>query len=125
VLSEDFQRLVGYKKLHQLGYLHPLRDLGIVRLVDDEGKLMQITGSDNIADVFRGYMTNAIGAPHRLARQGCEVLTPEIERALVQQVLDQGKFNEEEQLHQAWTIGLVTDAQARFLMTDIESRYAE
>jgi hypothetical protein len=125
VLSEDFQRLVGYKKLYQLGYLHPLRDLGIVRLVDDNGKLLQITGSDNLADVFRGHMTNAIGAPHRLARQGRELLTMEIERAVVEQVLEQGQQSEEDHLHQAWAIGLVTDAQARFLLADIEARYAE
>ena len=41
VLSEDFQRLVGHKRLSKLGYLLPLRDLGVARLVDDDGRVVR------------------------------------------------------------------------------------
>jgi hypothetical protein len=69
VISEDFQRLAGYKKLLQSGYVHALRDLGLVRLIDDSGKVVQLTATDNLAEVFRGYMTNPIGACERFVRQ--------------------------------------------------------
>jgi hypothetical protein len=67
VLSEDFQSLIGYRKLDKSGHLEPLRDIGIVRLIH-EGRVVQISATDNVSNVFRGYVTNAIGGPERLTR---------------------------------------------------------
>ncbi len=125
VLSEDFQRLVGYKRLSAHGYLRPLRDVGIARLINDEGRVVQITASDNIADVFQAYMTNAVGGPARLARKGREALTDEVERAMVEQVMETAMMGELQQLHHAWVIGLLSDEQYTQLRDEIAKRYED
>jgi len=125
VLSEDFQRLVGHKRLSKLGYLLPLRDLGVARLVDDDGRVVQITGSDNIANVFQAYMTNAIGGPARLARTGREVLTEDVERAIVEQLLETAMTAEADQLHQAHAIGLLTAQDYAQILADMPKRYED
>ena len=122
VISEDFQSLVGYRKLAKQGCLSPLRDLGLVRLIDDEGKLIQITGTDNLSDVFRGYMTNAIGEADR-STKGHEQLTEEIERSVVAQILDQAKVAEWEELHNARAIGLLSDEQFSDVQRNLPKRY--
>jgi hypothetical protein len=99
--------------------------VGIVRLVNDGGKVLQITASDNVANVFRGYMTNAVDGAERLTRAGCEVLTSEIELVLAERMLESAKNGKMSQLHQAWAIGLVSDEQVRALLAGIDKRYAE
>jgi len=125
VLSEDFQRLVGYKRLSSHSYLLPLRDVGIARLVNDEGKVVQITASDNIANVFQAYMTNAVGGPARLARKGREVLTEDVERAMVEQAMEVAMIGECQQLKHAWVIGLISDAQFTELRDEMVNRYED
>lgn len=125
VLSEDFQRLIGYKRLGSHGYLMPLRDVGIARLVTDEGKVVQITASDNIANVFQAYMTNAVGGPERLTRQGREVLTEDVERAMVEQAMETAMIGEIQQLKHAWVIGLISDDQFTQLRDEMVKRYEE
>ncbi len=125
VLSEDFQSLVGYRKLDTLGYLEPLRDIGIVRLVNDEGRVVQITATDNLSNVFRGYMTNAVGGPERLARKGREVLTPDVERAMVEEVLDYAQRGELSELQNAWSIGLLPDRAVLEIRQETQHRYRE
>lgn len=122
VLSEDFQSLMGYRKLDKLGYLEPLRDIGIVRLVH-EGRVVQISATDNLANVFRGYMTNGIGGYERLARADREVLTPEVELALLEEALGYARSGEMQQLHNAWAIGLISDRDALAIQKEMEARY--
>ena len=125
VLSEDFQRLIGYKRLGAQGFLLPLRDVGIARLVTDEGKVVQITASDNIANVFQAYMTNAVGGPERLTRKGREVLTEDVERAMVEQAMETALNGEHLQLNSAWVTGLISDAQYTQLRDKMVKRYQE
>ncbi len=125
VLSEDFQRLIGYKRLGAQGFLLPLRDVGIARLVTDEGKVVQITASDNIANVFQAYMTNAVGGPERLTRKGREVLTEDVERAMVEQAMETALNGERLQLNSAWVTGLISDAQYTQLRDEMVKRYQE
>jgi hypothetical protein len=126
VLSEDFQSLVGYKKLGKEGCVAPLRDLGIVRLVADDGRLLQITGSDNLSNVFRGYMTNAIGGRDRLAqKKGHEVLTVEIERGIVGQVLATACNGELQHLINARVAGFISDDRFRDIVAEMERRYED
>ncbi len=125
MLSEDFQRLIGYKRLGSHGYLLPLRDVGIARLVTDEGKVVQIAASDNIANVFQAYMTNAVGGPERLTRKGREVLTDDIERAMVEQAMETAMIGEIQQLNNAWVIDLISDAQFTQLRDEMVKRYED
>jgi hypothetical protein len=125
VLSEDFQRLIGYKRLSAHGYLLPLRDVGIARLINDEGRVVQITASDNIANLFQAYMTNSVGGPARLARKGREALTDEVERAMVEQVMETAMNGEVQQLHDAWVIGLIPDELYTQLRDETVKRYED
>ncbi len=125
ILSEDFQRLIGYKRLSAHGYLLPLRDVGIARLINDEGRVVQITASDNIANVFQAYMTNAVGGPARLARNGREALTDDVERAMVEQVMETAMTSEVQQLHHAWVIGLISDELYTQLRDETVKRYED
>ena len=103
----------------------PLRDVGIARLVNEEGKVVQITASDNIANVFQAYMTNAIGGPERLTRKGREVLTEDDERAMVEQAMETAMIGEIQQLNNAWVIGLISDAQFSELRDEMVKRYQQ
>ncbi|HEV3303905.1 MAG TPA: hypothetical protein VG055_29910 [Planctomycetaceae bacterium] len=125
VLSEDFQRFVGYRAFRSLGYVHPIRDSGLIRLVDDGGQVLQITATDNLSEVVRGYMTNAMGGAGSPDRQGRDVLSRDVERAMAAKVLEYTKSGESVQLHQAWAIGLVSDREFDALLTDIDRRYDE
>ncbi len=126
VLSEDFQSLVGYKKLGKEGYMQPLRDLGIVRLVADDGRLLQINGSDNLSNIFRGCMTNAIGGRERLVqKKGHEVLTVEIERAIVEQVLATALTGELQHLTNARVAGFISEDRFRAIIAEMERRYED
>lgn len=125
VLSEDFQRLIGYKRLSSYGYLIPLRDIGIARLVNDEGKVVQISASDNISNVFQAYMTNAVGGSERLARKGRDVLTDDVERAMVEQVLETAMQGEIQQLYSAWVIGLISESKFTQLRDEMAKQYEE
>ncbi len=70
-------------------------------------------------------MTNAVGGPGRLTRKGREVLTEEVERAMVEQAMETAMIGEINQLNNSWVTGLISDAQFTQFRHKMTKRYEE
>ena len=120
VLSEDCQAIMGYGTNRKLGYLLPLRNNAVVRLLDEEGQVVHVLATTALASAFHGLMTNE---PREAMPEIAQRLTPERERAMVETILGIAKNDENIRLHEAWAWGLIDDRVYRGERRGIERRY--
>lgn len=120
VLSEDCEMLLGYDRNRALGYLLPLRDTAVFRLVDEQGRCLQIRGTDNASQTYQTLMSAALEQPKR----GGQPLTADVEKAIVAQLIDVTADIESHDLLGCYEMGLIGQADFERESAGIKARFA-
>jgi hypothetical protein len=119
VLSEDCEMLLGYDRNRELGYLLPLRDTAVFRLVDEQGRCLQIRGTDNASQTYQKLMSAALVQPSGRGRP----LTAEVEKAIVAQLIDMTGAIELHDLKGCYEMGLIGQTEFEREWAGIKARF--
>lgn len=119
VLSEDCEMLLGYDRNRELGYLLPLRDTAVFRLVDEQGRCLQIRGTDNASQTYQELMSAALVQPSGRGRP----LTAEVEKAIVAQLIDMTGAIELHDLKGCYEMGLIGHTEFEREWAGIKARF--
>ncbi|MFO1043732.1 MAG: hypothetical protein U0941_18265 [Planctomycetaceae bacterium] len=120
VLSEDCEILLGYDRNRKLGYLLPLRDTAVFRLVDGEGRCLQIRGTDKASQTYQNLMTAALEQPSGNGQP----LTSDVEKAIVASLIDVTTDIESHDLQGCYEMGLIGQADFKRECAAIKARSA-
>jgi hypothetical protein len=120
VLSEDCEILLGYHQNRELGYLLPLRDTAVFRLVDGGGRCLQIRGTDNASQTYQTLMSAALRQPSGRGQP----LTAELERAIVAQLIEMTADIESHDLQGCYEMGLIGQQDFQRERAGIKARFA-
>jgi len=120
VLSEDCEMLLGYDRNRTLGYLLPLRDTAVFRLVDEQGRCLQIRGTDNASQTYQTLMSAALEQP----RDQGQPLTVDVEKAIVASLIDDTADIESHDLQGCYEMGLIGKADFKRESAGIKARFA-
>jgi hypothetical protein len=120
MLSEDCQHFLGYASARKLGFVSPLRDAAIVRILNDEGGVQQIVASTRSANIFSALMSE----PERSPPGEGGALTAEVEKAMATEILEDSWRNEKYQLHNAWAWKLINDDEYSGRCRELEHRFS-
>jgi hypothetical protein len=121
VLSEDCEMLLGYDRNRELGYLLPLRDTAVFRLVDEQGRCLQIRGTDNASQTYQELMSAALVQPSGRGQP----LTAEVEKAIVAQLIDMTGAIELHDLKGCYEMGLIGCMEFEREWAGIKARFAD
>jgi hypothetical protein len=120
VLSEDCEILLGYNRNRKLGYLLPLRDTAVFRLIDGGGRCLQIRGTDKASQTYQNLMTAALEQPSDPGQQ----LTTDVEKAIVASLIDVTADIESHDLQGCYEMGLIGQADFKRESAGIKARFA-
>lgn len=121
VLSEDCEILLGYDRNRELGYLLPLRDTAVFRLVDGEGRCLRICGTDNASQTFQSLMSAALEPPRGRSQL---LAAADSERAIVAQLIDVTAGIELHDLQGCYEMGLIGQQEFVRESVGIKARFA-
>lgn len=120
VLSEDCEILLGYNRNRALGYLLPLRDTAVFRLVDGQGQCLQIRGTNNASQTYQDLMSAALEQPSGRGQP----LTADVEKAIVAQLIEVTADIESHDLQGCYEMGLIGRKDFERESAGIKPRFA-
>lgn len=120
VLSEDCEMLLGYGRNRALGYLLPLRDTAVFRLVDEQERCLQIRGTDNASQTYQDLMSAALAQPSGRGQP----LTADVEKSIVAQLIQVTADIESHDLQGCYEMGLIGRPEFERELVGIKARFA-
>lgn len=110
MLSEDCQRLLGHDSIRSYGYVQPVRDNCVVRLLNGTGRPIHVIASTCTSGVYSAMMIEAEKEPDESIRV---TLSPEGEKAMVEKILADARWHEYIQLGNASGLDMITEERYR------------